>query len=77
MPWTDEKLRQVIAQYTPVLYLHNKERYFPCSVEWYFKRSQLWLVEPIEGQPKVHSPLTTTPCTPCQVYCSSYKCKVS
>lgn len=48
MLWTDERLQQVIAQYTPVLYLHEEERYLPCSVDWYIKRSQLWLEEPVE-----------------------------
>ena len=48
MLWTDERLRQVIAQYTPVLHLHEEERYLPCSVDWYIQRSQLWLEEPIE-----------------------------
>ncbi|KAL3155815.1 hypothetical protein ABBQ32_012827 [Trebouxia sp. C0010 RCD-2024] len=53
MLWTDERLQQVIAQYTPVLYLHEEERYLPCSVDWYIKRSQLWLEEPVEhGAPR-------------------------
>ena len=47
MLWTEDRLRQVIAQYTPVLYLHPDERYLPCSVDWYFERSQLWREEPI------------------------------
>ena len=47
MLWTDDRLRQVIAQYTPVLHLHEDERYLPCSAEWYFKRSQLWREEPV------------------------------
>lgn len=47
MLWTDERLQQVIAQYTPVLHLHEEERYLPCSVDWYIKRSQLWLEEPV------------------------------
>ncbi len=49
MPWSDENLKQVIAQFTPVLHLHHKELYLPCSVEWFFERSQLWLVEPVEN----------------------------
>ncbi len=48
MPWSDEKLKQVIAQYTPVLHLHHKERYLPCSVEWYLERSQLWHVDALD-----------------------------
>ena len=48
MLWTDERLQQVIARYTPVLHLHEEERYLPCSVDWYIKRSQLWLEEPVE-----------------------------
>ena len=48
MLWTDERLRQIIAQYTPVLHLHEDEMYLPCSVDWYMERSQLWLEEPIE-----------------------------
>lgn len=51
MLWTDERLQQVIAQYTPVLHLHEDERYLPCSVEWYFERSQLWLEEPVDNEP--------------------------
>lgn len=47
MLWTDARLRQVIAQYTPVLHLHEDERYLPCSAEWYFERSQLWREEPV------------------------------
>ena len=47
MLWTEDRLRQVIAQYTPVLYLHPDERYLPCSVDWYFERSQLWREEPV------------------------------
>lgn len=56
MLWTDERLRQVIAQYTPVLYLHEDERYLPCSVDWYIHRSQLWLEEPIEHVSKLYVP---------------------
>ena len=48
MLWTDERLRQVIARYTPMLHLHEEESYLPCSVDWYIQRSQLWLEEPIE-----------------------------
>lgn len=48
MPWSDEKLKQIIAQYTPVLHLHHKERYLPCSVEWYLERSQLWHVDALD-----------------------------
>jgi len=48
MPWSDEKLKQVIAQYTPVLHLHHKERYLPCTVEWYLQRSQLWHVDGLD-----------------------------
>ncbi|DBB03551.1 TPA: hypothetical protein ACH3X3_010894 [Trebouxia sp. C0006] len=48
MPWSDEKLKQVIAQYTPVLHLHHKERYLPCTVEWYLQRSQLWHVDALD-----------------------------
>lgn len=47
MLWTEDRLRQVIAQYTPALYLHPDERYLPCSVDWYFEKSQLWREEPI------------------------------
>ena len=54
MLWTDERLQQVIAQYTPVLYLHEDERYLPCSVDWYIDRSQLWLEEPIEHVSKLY-----------------------
>ena len=62
MLWTDERLQQVIAQYTPLLYLHEDERYLPCSVDWYIQRSQLWLEEPIEDVSKLyvscHVPVT-------------------
>ena len=51
MLWTDDRLRQVIAQFAPVLRLHEDERYLPCSVDWYLQRSQLWLEEPND---KVH-----------------------
>ena len=54
MLWTDERLQQVIAQYTPELYLHEDERYLPCSVDWYIQRSQLWLEEPLEHVSKPH-----------------------
>ncbi len=47
MLWTEDRLRQVIAQYTPVLHLHPDERYMPCSVDWYLERSQLWREEPV------------------------------
>ncbi|DBA67866.1 TPA: hypothetical protein ACH3X2_014210 [Trebouxia sp. C0005] len=50
MLWTEDRLRQVIAQYTPVLHLHPDERYLPCSVDWYFKRSQLWREEPVANE---------------------------
>lgn len=50
MLWTEDRLRQVIAQYTPVLYLHPDERYLPCSVDWYFERSQLWREEPVANE---------------------------
>ena len=48
MLWTDDRLRQVIARYTPVLHLHHEEQYLPCSVQWYMERSQLWLEEPVD-----------------------------
>lgn len=54
MLWTDDRLQQVIAQYTPVLHLHEEERYLPCSVDWYIQRSQLWLEEPIEHVSNMH-----------------------
>ena len=46
MLWTDDKLRQTIAQFRPVLLLHKDEQYLPCSVEWYNERSELWLQQP-------------------------------
>lgn len=49
MHWTDDKLRQVIAQHAPVLRLHRDEKYLPCSVEWYMDRSELWLQQPNES----------------------------
>lgn len=68
MLWTDERLQQVIAQYTPVLYLHEDERYLPCSVDWYIHRSQMWLEEPIEHVSELYvacqvSIISTTPNT--------------
>ena len=49
MHWTDDKLRQIIAQHAPVLCLHKDERYLPCSVEWYIEHSELWLQQPNES----------------------------
>ena len=54
MLWTDDRLRQVIARYTPVLHLHHEEQYMPCSVEWYMERSQLWLEEPVDNVGFIH-----------------------
>ena len=49
MYWTDDKLRQTIAQFRPVFLLHRDEQFLPCSVEWYNERSELWLQQPNES----------------------------
>ena len=42
MELTRAAVQRLVAQHCPVLMLHHRERYFPCSVEWYLQRCELW-----------------------------------
>lgn len=75
MHWTDDKLRQVIAQHAPVLCLHKDEKYLPCSVEWYIEHSELWLQQPNESSQVASQSETYTACNKCCTsYTSCFKC---
>ena len=32
---------EAVAANAPVFFLHPRERYFPCSVEWFLERAEL------------------------------------
>ena len=36
---TDSKL--LLQKWSPIVYLHSKEKYFPCSADWLLKNSTL------------------------------------
>lgn len=36
-------LKQLLAQHAPVLYMHPRDKFMPCSVEWFMDHSELWL----------------------------------
>jgi hypothetical protein len=40
-PTTVEELAEVVAANTPVFYLHPRERFFPCTVEWFLQHARL------------------------------------
>lgn len=39
-------VQRLVAQHCPVLMLHHRERYFPCSVEWFLQCCELWTLPP-------------------------------
>ncbi len=39
------RLKQLVAQHAPVLCMHHRDAFMPCSVEWFMDHSELWLLE--------------------------------
>lgn len=52
-------LKQLVAQHAPVLCMHPRDAFMPCSVEWFMDHSELWLL----GEEEV--------CKPCNAHSSS------
>ena len=38
------RLKELVAQHAPVLYMHPRDAFMPCSVEWFMDHSELWLL---------------------------------
>jgi len=53
---TPEMQTELIKQYSPIIYFHPDEKYFPCSSEWLMKNSTL--VDYNISPPKVYSDVT-------------------
>ena len=39
------RLKEFVAQHAPVLHMHPRDAFMPCSVEWFMDHSELWLLE--------------------------------
>ena len=37
-------LKELVAQHAPVLFMHPRDAFMPCSVEWFMDHSELWLL---------------------------------
>lgn len=37
------RLKELVAQNAPVLFMHPRDAFMPCSVEWFMDHSELWL----------------------------------
>lgn len=42
---TFQRLKELVAQNAPALYMHPRDSFMPCSVEWFMDNSELWLIE--------------------------------
>ena len=38
-----EKLKELVAVNAPVLHMHHRDAFMPCSVEFFMANSELWL----------------------------------
>ena len=38
------RLKELVAQHAPVLHMHPRDDFMPCSVEWFMDHSELWLL---------------------------------
>lgn len=38
-----ERLKQLVAENAPVLHMHPRDAFMPCSVEFFMTNSELWL----------------------------------
>jgi uncharacterized membrane protein YgcG len=52
-PTTVEELAEVVAANTPVFYLHPRERFYPCTVEWFLQHARLAVMRNILLRRKV------------------------
>jgi hypothetical protein len=48
-----QELAEVVAANTPVFYLHPRERFFPCTVEWFLQHARLAVMRNILLRRKV------------------------
>lgn len=37
----DSKVQDIVDKWTPIVYFHSEEKYFPCSIEWILQHSTL------------------------------------
>jgi hypothetical protein len=51
-----ERLKQLVAENAPVLHLHPRDSFMPCSVEFFMTHSELWLND---SEDKVNVSLST------------------
>lgn len=38
-----EYIMKLVARHAPVLHMHHRDAFMPCSVEWFMDHSELWL----------------------------------
>ena len=43
MEMSMERLKQLVAENAPVLHMHHRDAFMPCSVEFFMANSELWL----------------------------------
>jgi hypothetical protein len=48
-----QELAEVVAANTPVFYLHPRERFYPCTVEWFLQHARLAVMRNILLRRKV------------------------
>ena len=41
-----DRVKRLLAENAPELYMHPADRFMPCSVEWFMNHSELWLTAP-------------------------------